>query len=86
MPVHFFTFSRHHVVVRSAATMAATGHPQRPADESKSEPDSWVLLPDTHLLSATSMEWHYAGNKAAMGKRVTVVSEIFNRADRQLAS
>ncbi|MDP7018277.1 MAG: metallophosphoesterase, partial [Pirellulaceae bacterium] len=43
-----------------------------------------MILSDTHLLSADSIGRHYAGNKAAMDKRATVVSENLNRAARQV--
>ena len=82
MPAHLLPISRRQFLAGSAATMVALRHTQLAADEPKTNPDSWVLLSDTHLLSANSIGRHYAGNKAAMEKRAAVVSENFNRAAR----
>ena len=86
MPVHLLPLSRRQFLAGSAATMAALGQTQLPADESNLNPDFWALLSDTHLLSANSIRRHYAGNKAGMDKRATVVSENFSRAARQVSA
>jgi 3',5'-cyclic-AMP phosphodiesterase len=84
MPAHLLPLSRRQFLVGSAATTAALGQTQLFGDESKPNQDSWVLLSDTHLLSTNSIARHYAGNKAAMDKRATVVTKNFNRAAQQV--
>lgn len=84
MPAHLLPISRRQFLAGSAASIAVIGQTQLFGDESKVNPDSWTLLSDTHLLSASSIERHYAGNKAAMDKRATVVSENFDCAARQV--
>ena len=84
MPAHLLPISRRQFLAGSAASIAALGQAQLSGDESKANPDSWALLSDTHLLSASSIGRHYAANKAAMDKRATVVAENFDRAARQV--
>lgn len=84
MPAHLFPLSRRHFLAASAGSIAALGEEEVFCDESKVDPDSWALLSDTHLLSASSIERHYAANKAAMDKRATVVAKNFDRAARQV--
>jgi 3',5'-cyclic AMP phosphodiesterase CpdA len=83
MPAHLLPLSRRQFLAGSAATLAAFRAGTLSADESQADPDSWALLSDTHLLSASSIARHYAGNKA-MHQRAPVVAENFNRAARQL--
>lgn len=66
--------------------MVALGQGRLLGDEANTNPDSWALLSDTHLLSESSVERHYAGNMAAMNKRVTAVAKNFDRAAGQLAA
>jgi 3',5'-cyclic AMP phosphodiesterase CpdA len=84
MPAHLIPISRRQFLAGSAGSIAALGQAQLFGDESIVNPDSWALLSDTHLLSASSIERHYAANKAAMDKRATVVAENFDRAARQV--
>jgi len=84
MPAHFLPISRRQFLAGSTAAVAAIGRAQLSGDESKANPDSWVLLSDTHLLSASSIARHYAANKAAMDKRATVVAENLDRAAKQV--
>ena len=83
MPAHLLPISRRQFLAGSAS-IAAVGQPQLFGDESKANPDFWILLSDTHLLSASSTQQHYSANKAAMDKRATVVSQNFDRAARQV--
>ena len=86
MPAHLLPVSRRQFLAGSAAGIAALGHGRLPGDDSSEDPDSWALLSDTHLLSASSIATHYSGNKAAMDRRSVVVAENFRRAARQVNS
>ena len=84
MPAHLLPVSRRQFLASSAASIAAVGQSQLFADTSKANPDFWALLSDTHLLSADSIQRHYASSKAAREKRAIQVSENFDRAARQV--
>ncbi len=84
MPAHLLPVSRRQFLAGTAASLATLGQARLFGDESDS--DTWALLSDTHLLSATSISRHYSGNRAAMEKRAVVVSENFDRAARQVNS
>lgn len=84
MPAHLVPISRRQLLVGSAASMAALGQTRLFGDEAGANPDSWAMLSDTHLLSASSIGRHYSANKAAMDKRATVVAKNFDRAARQV--
>lgn len=86
MPAHLLSVSRRQFLAASAAGITALGQGRLSGDESKEDPDSWALLSDTHLLSASSIARHYVRNKAAMDKRAVVVAENFGRAARQVNS
>lgn len=86
MPAHLLPMSRRQFLAGSAVSVASLSQIRLSGDDSNANPDSWALLSDTHLLSASSIARHYARNKAAMDKRAVVVAENFGRAARQVNS
>ncbi len=55
MPAHLLPVSRRRFLAGAAASFAAPGQGRLSGDESSTDPDSWALLSDTHLLSASSL-------------------------------
>ena len=86
MPAHLLPVSRRQFLSGSAATLAGLAQSRLEGSLSQDDPDSWALLSDTHLLSASSIEQHYRGNRAAMNKRALTVTDNFGRAARQVNS
>ena len=80
MPAHLLPISRRQFLAASSASVATLGHTRLSGDESTANPDSWALLSDTHLLSAASIQQHYAADKVARERRATVVSRNFDLA------
>ena len=84
MPAHLLPISRRQFLAASSASLASLGHARLSGEESAVDPDSWALLSDTHLLSAASIQRHYAADKVARERRATVVSKNFDLAAAQV--
>ena len=84
MPAHLLPISRRGFLAASSASLATLGHTRLSGAEPTANPDSWVLLSDTHLLSAASIQQHYAADKVARERRATVVSKNFDLAAVQV--